>query len=224
MRVRNLMPKNLFYILVLSLVAGCQQDISDSVVVYNNNFESNFDQIQGAKSTVFNGSIVLGNFNNNGFILEAQNLPDHEYVSLDFDLFIHDSWDGNINVPGGPDKWRLRAGKDIALESNRDFIFQTSFSNGPCSTDDFCLRQSYPGTFPLARDPRSSVTNDSLPGLCLERSNPRGTSYYRIQQVFRHQDQNLYIKFEDELVQTNTNDMLCDESWSVDNLMVTVWN
>jgi hypothetical protein len=43
---------------------------------------------------------------------------------------------------------------------------------------------------------------------------------YRINKLFNHQDGTLIIKFSDLLKQSNAADLLCDESWSMDNILI----
>ena len=67
-------------------------------VVYENDFESlKLDNIDGGKIMKFNKTNVLGDYNNDGFTLFLENIGDHDYVFISFDLYIHGTWDGNFN-------------------------------------------------------------------------------------------------------------------------------
>ena len=67
-------------------------------LVYENNFEnSDLSKIDGGGISEFNGSKVMGDFNNDGFTLFLDNIGKHDYVFISFDLYVHGSWDGNFN-------------------------------------------------------------------------------------------------------------------------------
>ena len=78
-------------------------------LVYENDFENfNLNEIDGGGITIFNNTNVLGDFNNDGFTLFLENIGEHDYVFVSFDLYIHGSWDGNSNgfdQNDKPDKW-----------------------------------------------------------------------------------------------------------------------
>ena len=94
-------------IFIAIIFAGCSNNvIVKEVDIYFNDFESNdFTGISGVYISEFNGSKVMGNFNNKGFQLRLENIPEHNYIQVSFDLYIHDSWDGNTNElnPQGKD-------------------------------------------------------------------------------------------------------------------------
>ena len=67
-------------------------------LVYENDFENgDLKKIDGGDLSSFNNTTVLGDFNNDGFTLFLDNIGDHDYVFVSFDLYIHGSWDGNFN-------------------------------------------------------------------------------------------------------------------------------
>ena len=55
------------------------------------------NSIDGGDIMFFNETNVIGDFNNDGFILFLEDVGDHDYVFISFDLYIHGSWDGNFN-------------------------------------------------------------------------------------------------------------------------------
>lgn len=210
------------FTLIAFLVFSCgQEELVDNIEVYFNDFDNgNLPSIQGGFIMEYNGSNVIGNYNNSGFQLSLTGLPDHDFIVVSFDLNIHDTWDGNANgfEPDFPDTWVMEFNKGIALDRTSNPKFETTFSNGPCDSQ-LCLWQSYPEIFPFVSGPQTGV--DALgPGLCLLASSQTGTSIYRIQKTFRHEDATLLIDFYDKLYQPNVQSALCDESWSMDNLMV----
>ena len=61
-----------------------------------------------------------------------------------------------------------------------------------------------------------------LPGVCSAVADAEGTSWYKISKTIRHNSSSMVLSFKDELIQSNTNNQKCDESWSIDNLKVRV--
>src|SRR5476649_1427436 len=130
--------KNLLIFLFILLIS-CNTHSSNQIVVYNNDFEKgDLSNIVGGIISQYNGSSVLGTYNNGFFALTVNNLPKHDLITISFDLYIHDTWDGNKMAPDGPDLWEM-------LVDGNSFVNAT-FSNSPCSTapGSFCPPQSYP--------------------------------------------------------------------------------
>lgn len=198
---------------VMLLVFSCKDKIATSNEVYNNDFQAdNLSSISGGIIENYNGSKVLGRYNNGGFTLSLNNLPKHDLISVSFTLYIHDSWDGNSTAPDGPDMWEM-------FVDDEPYI-STTFSNFPCASTDICKPQSYPNTYPNNyNNPQTGATTVNLPPAC-KTTYPNGTSMYRITKTFAHTGGTVTIKCLDKLSQTNDPDPKCDESWSVDNLNV----
>ena len=213
------MNKRPFFIVffLLLLVFSCKDKVSSSVDVYNNDFQTNdLNHIDGGVIEAYNGSKVLGRYNNGGFTLSVTNLPAHDLISVSFDLYIHDSWDGNSTSPDGPDIW------EMFVDSNP--YISTTFSNFPCSLTDICKPQSYPNSYPNNfNNPKTNATTVDLPSAC-KATYPNGTSLYVITKTFAHKGSTLSIKCFDKLTQTNDPNPKCDESWSVDNIKVKAIN
>jgi len=214
-------------IFIAIIFAGCSNNvIVKEVDIYFNDFESNdFTGISGVYISEFNGSKVMGNFNNKGFQLRLENIPEHNYIQVSFDLYIHDSWDGNTNElnPQGKDHdaWIMEFDLNENLKATEKIYFETTFSNGLC-IPGYCYSQSYPHSFPFPNEARQDATSVQLPGHCIWETNPTGTSLYKITKIFPHSRLNSIIHFYDRLIQTDTFDPLCDESWSLDNLKIKV--
>lgn len=208
----------LYLVLVLSVIAGCKKNPADVLEVYNNNFEqSDLSKISGGLIANYNFTNVLGFYNNNGFKITLDNLANHDLISVSFDLYIHDSWSGNskgpINIADGPDIWEMKVDGDPYI--------RTTFSNtGDCNGGIFCLQQSYPKNFPFSNDIQTDAFNKDLPGVCLLKNMNGGTSLYKIERTIVHRNGSLVIEFKDELKQSNSTTPLCDESWSLDNLII----
>jgi hypothetical protein len=200
---------------------SCQKGKESRIEVYFNNFETGETlNIEGAKVFNYQNTKLLGNFNNSGFTLTLDKLPAHELVEISFDLYIHDSWDGNVasNNIDGPDKW-------IMYVDNKTHIY-TTFSNATCM-QSICLPQAYPNNYPNHNNnPKTGAKIKNLPRICGIGYNhvTGGTSIYSIKKIIAHNALNLNLQCEDQLIQTNALNPLCDESWSVDNLKITLIN
>ena len=223
----NLPPlyKKAFLLVLITLFFCCKPDeLTRNELVYNNDFESgDLDAIDGAQLITFNNTTVLGNYNNDGFTLSLNDIGAHDLIYITFDLYIHDSWDGNFNGfdPDQADAWFIELVSDFDTDpSNPSDLWETSFSNSVCNPV-YCLRQSYPEDFPFENLPRKGSSR-LLPGLCSLESDENGTSLYTIEKGFEHTGNALLINFYDKLYQPNVADERCDESWSLDNLKVRV--
>lgn len=221
-----------FVSLILCIVINsCSYpEMTRNEIIYENNFEEkNLKNIDGGGFIEFNSSTVLGNFNNDGFTLFLENVGSHDYVFISFDLYIHGSWDGNFNgFPENdqPDKWTIEFNPDMDLfkdpSSDR---FVTTFSNSPCWSN-YCLRQSYPESYPFEKNPKTGSYQVDLEEICLSSFFGGKTTLYKIEKGFKSSGNNIVVRFFDELYQPNAidNDGVpqekCDESWSLDNLKI----
>jgi hypothetical protein len=207
----------------LMILGGCDGDSShiftDIEPVYDQDFEYNMDNIVGGRRSQYNGTTVLGNFNNDGFDLILENIAEHNHVIVAFDLYIHDSWDGNAPDPDGPDVWRMIT-NPVDYPENDLLVFETTFSNTGCDAS-LCLQQAFPYNHPYNNTPRAG-TVEFLPGFCQYQDSPVGTSLYKIEKSFFHTGNDLIIRFEDALIQQNISSARCDESWSLDNLKIWI--
>ncbi len=123
-------------------------------------------------------------------------------MSVEFDLFILRSWDGN-GTDYGPDYWNLSAGSQT--------LMHTTFSNG------FGGSQSYPGDYYTSNSPRTgAVENDTLG----YGTGYWGDSVYHITKNYPHAGGLLVINFQGDHLQgwQGWN----DEGWGLDNVQVTV--
>jgi hypothetical protein len=212
------MIKKILFIILFISILSCKKNIRSEVEVYNNNFETgSLANIKNGVLNQFNGSAVLGNYNNGSFNLTVDNLPKHNLVTVSFDLYIHDDWNGDKLAPNGPDIWEM-------LVDGNPYI-NTTFSNEACSNAPgvFCPPQAYPLNYPNNNhSAKSGAFRTNLPGLCSMKSNSNGTTQYKIEKTFEHTNKTLILECLDKLVQTNVTDPKCDESWSVDNISIKV--
>jgi hypothetical protein len=207
------MNKKLLFLLFI-LFASCNKQVSNTVVVYNNDFETDdLSNITNGAIGQFNNSAVLGPFNRGAFALTVNNLPTHDLITISFDLFIHDSWDGNKAAPDGPDIWEMLV--------DGGPLINATFSNVECLPGMACSPQSFPNDYPNNyNNPRTGASRIDLPGFCSLKGIAGGTSQYKIVKTFRHSNRTLMLQCLDKLTQTNTGDPKCDESWSVDNINI----
>tara|TARA_B100001113_G_scaffold349982_1_gene346314 strand:- start:2144 stop:2776 length:633 start_codon:yes stop_codon:yes gene_type:complete len=199
-------------------------------LVYQNDFESNeLKNIDGGGISIFNDTNVIGDFNNDGFTLFLEDIGDHDYIFVSFDLYIHGSWDGNFNGfkdNDKPDKWVMEFNPDMDLfkdpSSNN---FTTTFSNSPC-WPNYCLRQSYPEIYPFENNPKTGSFESELEAKCKNNFFGGPSAMYKIEKGFKSHGGNIVIRFYDELYQPNAIDKdgvpqsKCDESWSMDNIRI----
>ena len=177
---------------------------TSGTVVYFNDFE------QGAGSewsdpsvdvTPVGGRHFLGQFSNGTVTLALTGLPDHGSVTVRFDLFVIQSWDGNGNVPGtGPDIW------DLGIPDGPTLL-HTTFSN----TGSAGNRQAYPGSYPGGDfRARKGADEKNTLGYPLY-----GDSVYNLAYTFAHNGSSLVVAFTASDLQG-----IDDESWGLDNVKV----
>lgn len=225
---KKLMVKKGQYIIKITLVislfisSGCgREELNADYLIYNNDFEnSDLTHLTGAKIFRFDENNILGNYNNEGFRLALNKIPEHDYIHISFDLYLHDSWDGNTNgvTPDFPDLWIMELDRDLNLKRADSHRFETTFSNGPCDSE-LCLYQSYPNNYPFLADPKTGTSFFTW-GTCHYQSSQSGTMVINIQKTYPHSSNALTIDFYDRLYQPNVPNAKCDESWSLDNLQI----
>ena len=183
-------------------------------IVYSNNFgQLDLRNFENGRLFIFQGDTLLGFYNNEEVSVTIPDLPGHNVLKIEVDLWIHDSWDGNPDDGvNGPDFWFMKI--------DEEEVFRTTFSNTPCMPT-FCLRQSYPQDYFRQNDPKSGAVQTNLPGLCLFGAFQNYTTRYRISRMVSHNTGSVKITLGDELLQTNSPDPICDESWSVGKIEVT---
>ncbi len=222
--------KKIIALLSLALFTCSYPEMVRNELVYENDFENNnLSKIDGGGISTFNNTQVLGDFNNDGFILFLENVGKHDYVFISFDLYIHGSWDGNFNGfkdNDKPDKWVMEFNPDMDLfkdPSTERFV--TTFSNSPC-WPNYCLRQSFPEPYPFENNPKTGMFQTGLSPKCENNFFGGPTTLYQIEKGFKSSGNNIVVRFYDELYQPNAIDKdgvpqsKCDESWSIDNLKI----
>ncbi len=209
----------LIALIIITLFSSCSKEVKQDIEVYFNDFETG--DLSGISLGIieeYDSSNVLGRYNSGGFDLQLNNLPEHKLVEISFDLYIHDSWEGKgIDNYDGPDIWKMIVDDNLYIN--------TTFSNAPCNDANFCPPQSYPFDYPnSSQNPRWGSANRNLPGACLNEGILGGTTLYKIKKTIEHSKAKLLLQCRDQLIQNNTTDNKCDESWSVDNIRIKVIN
>lgn len=218
----------LFTALLIFSVQSCsKEDLPVETPFYFYNFESDYRNIDSVFVSEFDNSKVLGPFNNSGFSVHWEDLPEHEFIRLTFDLYIHDSWEGNSNESGNGlldhDAWMIEFDPHLKVKPHEKIYFETTFSNGLC-IPGWCYQQSYPNEFPFNNEARTQAASKKINGRCLWADTPTGTSVYKINKIFPHENSCVAIAFYDRLKQDAPFDQLCEESWSLDNLSISLIN
>src|SRR5579859_7688161 len=149
--------------------------------------------------------------------LTLTNIPPHTGITVSFDLYIIDSWDGH-GIDVGPDIWDLTA---VGVTN----LLHTTFSNVQnCFGCDRC--QDFPGTYPGSeyQAKTGAVETNSLGyhflygSPCTTVSMDAGDAVYRLSYSFPHTDTSLALDFSDSLTGAK---LTRDESWGLDNVVVS---
>lgn len=206
----------------LLLFTGACKNLQKDIVVFNSDFELGVPvNVVNGKIENYNGSGVLGRYSeisNNGFAVQIKDIPEHNLIKISFDLYIHDTWDGNKAGPDGRDIWIMNIDGWSAIYS--------TFANGTCTN----CTQSYPEAQPpflnnqfnfAQNKPNSNAIKTDLPGACKLKDIKGGTSMYRIQRTFEHTGTNLELGCFGQLEDSDPVNKSCNESWSVDNMTIT---
>ena len=174
-------------------------DLGGSKVFYENDFESNrLDNITGGWISNYNNSNVLGKFSTELINWKIADLPAHDSVIFSFDLFIHDSWDGNE-----PDRWKLMI--------DNITVYATTFNNHAGGV------QSFPDDYPNGNHPSmTGAYQTGLPRACFGGAYV-ATSLYKMNLKFLHTKDIIDVIFKGDVGSDK-----CDESWSIDNLKISL--
>jgi hypothetical protein len=199
---------------ILIFNSSCVDKLVSEELVYSNDFaEVDLNNFENGRLFVFQKDTILGFYHNEEVSVSLYDLPAHNLLKLEVELWIHDSWDGNRDDGiSGPDYWYMK------IDENE--VYRTTFSNTPCNPI-FCLMQSYPNEFFRQNNPKTMAIQTNLPGLCLFGTTPNYTTRYLVSRMVNHQADSVKITLGDELLQTNSPDPVCDESWSVGKIELT---
>jgi hypothetical protein len=132
--------------------------------------------------------------------LGLKDLPPHKTVTVEFDLLVLKSWDGN-SPWYGRDRLRLRA-------DGGPYLLDTSFSNNP-KTEKEGTFQDYPRK---GSAPHSGAVSGGTLGYTFF-----GDSIYHFAFTFAHDAKTLALDFSSDLFEGKG---IEDESWGLDNVRV----
>lgn len=142
----------------------------------------------------------LGEFGNQGVDLQLTELPDHDWLVIEFDLYILRSWDGLAN-PTDPDFW--------GLQVDGTWRLRTSFSN-------MGTQQAYPDELAAGTwDPRTGADETNTLGFRYA-GRESVDSVYRFKLHHRHSAGAVEIRFSASGLSE-----LADESWGLDNVRIS---
>jgi len=186
--------------IIIDTTGNYQVEVCDaagdaSTVIYSEDFEGVIGSEWNSNITYnYNSTLSLGRFNNDTISLNLSNLPCHDSITVEFDLYLYSSWDGNgIPICCGPDL--------ITLRTDGIDMMHATFSN----TGQL---QSYPDDYP--------VNNPQWTGIF---QNLGVASLYKISKTISHSNANAIIDFIGSNLQGFN-----DESWFMDNVEIFINN
>jgi uncharacterized protein (TIGR03437 family) len=139
---------------------------------------------------------------NETITLTLRDLTPHTLASVDFDLYVLKSWDGN-NPNYGPDRWSLSV-------QGGPTLLDTTFSNNPKTGAYDLSLQNYP----VANSkPQSGAVAVNTLGYTFY-----GDSTYHLTLTFAHTSGTLVLNFSSSMFEGKGTD---DESWGLDNVRVS---
>ena len=195
-------------LLSLSTVATAAEDqikailpSAGPVVVYAENFEGAVGpewSNTSTDTTPAGARTFLGRFGDKTVSLDLTTLPAHSDVTVSFDLFVIETWDGNGDFCCGPDIFDLSVAGGPTL-------LHTTFSNVGDITS-----QAYPDAYPGGANPsRAGAAENNTLGYYAT----GGDSVYALCFTFPHTGSALALDF-------SSLQAISDESWGLDNVKV----
>jgi hypothetical protein len=210
------MNKTIPYWLILATLGTLIIFFSQSAAaqtVYSADFSAPVTEWTSNTISTANGESFLAtspNGSGNGTnTLNLADLPSHASVTVSFDLYIIQTWDGNGPAGGGEDPFLVGSGGDSLLTTN--------FANWTGSGNT----QAFP-----AETPPNGSGADNAPRTGQSDSNhlgygtgSNGDATYSLTCTFAHSSADLDIWFE-----SGQNQGVGDEGWGLDNVQVSVSN
>jgi len=190
------------------------------IPVYQHNFETavGSEWTKPQREIAPNGEHFLGQFNNGTVSLNLDQLPTHQWLQINFDLYIIRSWDGNLTETTadqsnhiqstdtivGPDQW--------SFQIDQHSFLVTTFSNWSLGN------QAFPFPIDIGDFPAQTGAQD-INHLGYFFSDIPMDSTYRMSYRLLHNANDLTIEFGALGLQA-----IEDESWGIDNVSVVVNN
>jgi hypothetical protein len=220
--------KSLFTVslLLLGVLSSCLNGQAEETQVYYNDFEQDsrlngkseglgfidFAFQSSYQTFLFDNSQVLGRFGWAAILLKLNDLPTHDYIKLEFDLYVHDSWEGDGLRGNGEDVF--------ILNFDEVNLYFSSIVNTKCLTKECAATQSFPNTIKTVSNPENAMVSDaSLPGVCYFDGEIGGSKKIHFSELRLHSAPKMEIKFGTDLKEAGED--LCFKSWSIDNIVVS---
>lgn len=211
---------SLLLVLLIPSLTSCLRGQPEEQVIFELDFED--DQIAQGKGFMqfggteqkyfnFNGSRVLGRFATAGIDILFDDLDEHDFVEVSYDLYIHDNWEGNGLRGNGEDVVILNIGPTT--------VFFSSIINTKCIDQSCTAIQSFPNIIRRQMHPENAnVADPTLPGVCLWAGEIGGTKKIRIEERRFHSAANLRVNIAADIKDAGAD--FCNKSWSIDNLQI----
>jgi hypothetical protein len=142
-------------------------------------------------------------------------LPAHSDLTVSFDLFVIRSWDGNSTDTEGPDIWSLSV-------LGGSTVINTTFNGGAAFHAPF--GQAFPGTYPGSMfPPRTGAAENDTLGYIFVGPDHNGPmdSVYHMSLTIPHSSNGITLNFAASLLTVGGPSPLANESWGLDNVIVT---
>ena len=210
---KNFKTYPLISLFAMLIFCQCKKNLPQHIEVYRNDFSQGKgdvlvfagNQVDEKFTTLsFNNNSILGPLNHNAVFKNIQNLPEHTFIKITFDLYIHDKWKGN-------DDW---ASDFWGLFIDQQRVYYTTFSNLPNTT------QAYPEQEGHYFQPGANSFKKDMAGLCSMKEVSGGSSVYQFVWIAPHSKNEISIALSDLVRETDP----CEKSWSVDNLIISCIN
>lgn len=175
---------------------------SEENSAYTNDFENSVGKEWSTNKVEISptGRKFLGQFGNDGVILNLTHLSEHTLIKVTFELYIIRSWDGNIN----PDTWQLKVDGQPVLV--------TTFDNQDYYSDH---SQAYPDVFGEgSHPPRTGAKENNTLGYVFDHR-PMD-AIYEFSFTVPHESANLVLTF----IANGLTPDFSDEGWGIDNVAI----
>ena len=185
-------------------------NVDSWTLFFHEDFEQEFSPVWNVSEVLsYNDNSVLGKFGENDLIIGTfLDLEPHTQLRVEFDLYIIDSWDGNLGGVDGPDQWFFQ------IDGNE--LIATTFANN-YNVNNNNIGQSFPengtSTYNPAQTGASMILASSAGPDCCDCG--YSTAVYSISKTINHDLETVSLLFTDGLSQS-----LCDESWAIDNVKI----
>jgi hypothetical protein len=197
-------------LLAIGLIGFFLTPVAFAAVVYSNSFSVSAGvEWSDTTTTTVNGEDFLADgVHGSGAgtnTLTLSSLPAHDSVTVSFDLYIIESWDGNGQEGGGVDNWQLKA-------DGTNVLF-TNFANFTGANTQAYPNQVSPYGPGGAFAPRTGAFANGHLGYG---TGDFGDATYRFSFTFPHSASNIVLDFTSLQNQTPG-----DEGWGLDNVVVS---